>query len=740
MPRMGYDDPPAAPNRVTMNTKGGIPMNRNQTVAKKVVSCLLVMALACALLLGQSVDSFGKQEQVSYEAQQFYSGVSYGTEEAAAAELRQKMVAREGTITVYVSVARNKLTGLAERLFDAAIAHTGQPTEGDYLRWHIGSYEGTISYLPGETIVNAEITYNISYYTTAEQELELTNQIQSLLDEWDLYDATDYEKICAIYDYICNHISYDFDHLDLGASYLRMFTAYAAMMDGTAVCQGYASLLYRLALTLGVDARLIGGDSGGPHAWNIVRIGSMYYNVDSTWDAILVQEGMSYQYFLLNETNFVDHLRKLEYDNSAFHAQYPMSGSDYAAAPLAGQNQCGENAYWSWDGSGVLTISGEGALYQYTSAEQLPWAMYADRMHTLVIEEGITAIDSVILAGCENLSTVKLPASLTNVADSAFADAIGLWHVLYAGTENQWNAVVIGSGNDNLQNAMRHYSYTGEETVDAVEKICEICIASCTHQWDEGEITKAPGCTTSGKALYRCELCNVTESRTLKSLGHDWAAATCTNPQICQRCNGTKGKATGHDWTPASCTAPKTCNTCSETEGEALEHTWSEATCTTPKTCIDCGATQGEPLPHPWLDASCTTPKTCPDCDATEGEPMDHPYGQWEIVTEPTEEAPGEKLRVCTACGDEEREEIPALIPAPTEPIPSQTEPTSPTTPTAPSTAPSAETTAPTQTTATSSLPATDTTEGPSVVMIVAIAVLGAAVVVGVILVVGKKK
>ncbi|MBR4972100.1 MAG: hypothetical protein IKY59_03915, partial [Oscillospiraceae bacterium] len=138
--------------------------------------------------------------------------------------------------------------------------------------------------------------------------------------------------------------------------------------------------------------------------------------------------------------------------------------------------------------------------------------------------------------------------------------------------------------------------------------------------------------------------------------------------------------------------------------------------------------------------ASCTTPKTCPDCDATEGEPMDHPYGQWEIVTEPTEETPGEKLRVCTACGDEEREEIPAVGPAPTEPTPSQTEPTSPTTPTAPSTAPPAETTAPTQTNATSSLPATDTTEGPSVVMIVAIAVLGAAVVVGVILVVGKKK
>lgn len=714
-------------------------MNRNQTIAKKIVSCLLVMALACALLLGQSVDSFANQvQQVPYEEEQSYSGASYGTEEAAAAELRQKMVERESSVTVYVSVAKNNLTGLAERLFEAATAHTGQPTEGDYLKWHIGSYEGTISYLPGETIVNVEITYSISYYTTAEQELELTNQIQSLLDQWDLYDATDYEKISAIYDYICNHISYDFDHLDLGAGYLPMFTAYAAMMDGTAVCQGYASLLYRLALTLGVDARLIAGDSGGPHAWNIVRIGSVYYNVDSTWDAILLQEGMPYQYFLLNETNFVDHLRKLEYDNSAFHAQYPMSESDYAASPLVGQNQCGENVYWNWDGSGVLTISGTGELYDYNSADQLPWAAYANRMHTLVVEEGITAIDSVILAGCENLTTVKLPASLTNVADSAFADAIGLWHVLYAGSEDQWNAMVIGSGNENLQNAMRHYSCTGEETVDAGEKICEICVANCTHQWDEGEIIKAPGCATSGKSLHKCQLCRTTETRTIKSLGHTWAAATCTAPKTCETCGAKQGRANGHDWAPATCAAPKTCNTCGETEGEALEHTWGEASCTTPETCSECGATQGEALPHPWLDATCTTPKTCPDCEATEGEPTEHPYGQWEIVTEPTEEAPGEKLRVCTACGNEEREEIPTIVPAPTEPNPPQTEPTNPTTPTAPSTAPSAETTAPTQTN--TDAPATDTTEGPSVVMIVAIAVLGAAVVVGVILVVGKKK
>lgn len=44
------------------------------------------------------------------------------------------------------------------------------------------------------------------------------------------------------------------------------------MINKTAVCQGYASLFYRLALDAGVDTRVISGEAGGPHAWNIVKL------------------------------------------------------------------------------------------------------------------------------------------------------------------------------------------------------------------------------------------------------------------------------------------------------------------------------------------------------------------------------------------------------------------------------------------------------------------------------------
>ena len=82
-----------------------------------------------------------------------------------------------------------------------------------------------------------------------------------------------------------------------------------------------------MALQSGVDARLISGTgNGGPHAWNIVKIGSYYYNLDSTWDA-----GNSYYYyFLKNDSSFGNHGRDLDYATPEFYQRYPMAAENYS--------------------------------------------------------------------------------------------------------------------------------------------------------------------------------------------------------------------------------------------------------------------------------------------------------------------------------------------------------------------------------------------------------------------------
>lgn len=49
------------------------------------------------------------------------------------------------------------------------------------------------------------------------------------------------------------------------------------------------------------------------------------------------------------------------------------------------------------------------------------------------------------------------------------------------------------------------------------------------------------------------------------------------------------------------------------------EHEWADATCTEPQTCVHCGATKGDALGHEWRDATFVNPKTCLVCNATEG-------------------------------------------------------------------------------------------------------------------------
>ncbi|MGX8728211.1 MAG: hypothetical protein ACSW75_01445, partial [Lachnospiraceae bacterium] len=108
----------------------------------------------------------------------------------------------------------------------------------------------------------------------------------------------------------------------------------------TAVCQGYALLFYRLCLEANVDARYLSGigystlGSGG-HGWNLVKLGSHYYNIDCTWDENISDKRnpeniiLSYKYFLRTDGNFADHVRDDEYKTAEFYAAYPMGASDY---------------------------------------------------------------------------------------------------------------------------------------------------------------------------------------------------------------------------------------------------------------------------------------------------------------------------------------------------------------------------------------------------------------------------
>ncbi len=255
--------------------------------------------------------------------------IVYVDEAGAVEQLRAGMVARQASVSVSFTTDDSDCETLVYQFFQDAFVHSGNPKEGDYLAWHFASWKGAVSGYVQSGVYYYTFTYDVVYYTDADQEAQMDAAVDALLAELNVGSASEYEKVKAVYDYICANVTYDHANLNID-DYTLKYTAYAALINGTSVCQGYASLLYRLCLELGVDCRVIAGYAGTEdHGWNIVKIGELYYNADSTWDA----GSTSYSWFLVSDANFPNHTRAdmngLDYTSEAFCAAYPISSVNY---------------------------------------------------------------------------------------------------------------------------------------------------------------------------------------------------------------------------------------------------------------------------------------------------------------------------------------------------------------------------------------------------------------------------
>ena len=306
------------------NWEGSVNCMKNGWKRMLAVLMALTMVLALLPVNAWAVEPEEDEPVVYADETENEAVVVYETEEEAVAAIRKQLKQRATSITVRL---RTVDSGPIARMLYAAWAHdANDPTGGDYIHYQVAKYQygaKTDSY-NGTT----DFYYTLAYYDTLEQEKELDTKIAEVLESLNLNGKSDYEKVKAIYDYICANVKYDNKHLN-DAEYTLKYTAYAALIKGTAVCQGYANLFYRMALSVGVDCRVITGlaDNTG-HGWNIVRLKGEYYNVDSTWDAGVAPE--NYNNFLKSPDNFdYSHIRDTDFNSADFWTEYPMALEDY---------------------------------------------------------------------------------------------------------------------------------------------------------------------------------------------------------------------------------------------------------------------------------------------------------------------------------------------------------------------------------------------------------------------------
>ena len=303
-------------------------------------------------------------DEASLDLEPSESGISMYTEPVYETDInvlkeamRQAMLYRCERVTLYYETM--DISGLGEGwltdwLDNYAFAHTGDPIGGDYLQWHYkGAQASYGGYKLSDGRYQLEFRFTFEYYTTTEQEEIVAAVSDEVLAKLGIKaEMSDYEKTKLIYDYVCDTVTYDYDNL-YDNSYFLKFSAYAALINKTAVCQGYANLLYRLLNAVGVDARVISGlGNGGPHAWNLIGIDGVYYYADATWDA----GRNNYNYFLRGTTDFGDHTPQ-----SQFVDDYLIAGSMYVESL-----HCDHN-YGDWEVFKAPTCSATGVIAQSCS-------------------------------------------------------------------------------------------------------------------------------------------------------------------------------------------------------------------------------------------------------------------------------------------------------------------------------------------------------------------------------------
>ena len=308
-----------------------------------------------------SIDDLKKKLDSSNDVQLFAAstGQYFSDYDSAVSYLRKQMVSRETEITLNFPASwfdSHKDELYWDLLYDAMKcdeSSTGQ--DGDAL---IYGYAGCrLSYSN-----SGYIQYTMSYHSDAEQEAKLTAAVAEAMTTLQLNGLSEAKKIIKIHDYICNHVDYAYNSKEE-----QRYTAYGALCTGKAVCQGYAVLFYRLCKEAGLSVRIISGTgNGGAHAWNIVRIGSKYYNVDCTWDG---QNAATYNDFLLkSEADFSDHTREswkvagshyLYYTSAEFNAQYPMTEKSWDESDDSNDSVETTYAHSEEATSGAVTLKAE---------------------------------------------------------------------------------------------------------------------------------------------------------------------------------------------------------------------------------------------------------------------------------------------------------------------------------------------------------------------------------------------
>ena len=483
-----------------------------------------------------------------------------------------------------------------------------------------------------------------------------TKKLDEVIKSLNLDGKSDYDKFKAVTNWIVSNVRYDEDN---ETKYQHDLTG--VVLDGLAVCDGYAGTFYYMANAVGLNALFEDGITNSNrirHAWNLVQIDGTYYYVDPT-NAYFKEDGEPGRELLLGQKYLFSLYTP---DNTTIEDTYKnISQDDY----LKEHSICkGNHDLWESGHNGATC------------------------------ENPATTVYSCKNKGCLYKNYVET------------APALG----------HEWGNAKI-TQEQSCENP-EITTYTCTHSLCGRKKQVETKPA-LGHTWDNGKVTKEATCSETGVKTYTCSRCGGTKTEEIPKTKHDYEehvvkAPTCTEKGIsyyvCKNCRLTTSRrqtpATGHIHTEVrnqkdatykeeGYTGDTYCKDCGkkletgtvipkliETEHDYGEWVLDQApTCkkygARHRICKNCGDRDVDVLDkvdHTWELVS-TTPATCTIgeiqhykcsvCGETKDVTLSNPLGEhsWDegkVTKKATCTEDGEKTYTCTVCNTTKIEVIPA--------------------------------------------------------------------------------
>lgn len=498
---------------------------------------------------------------------------------------------------------------------------TGNPEEGLGLR-QIFVVRGNLMSDDHQKIMYDEKTksykgifyYSVTYNLSNERYSKTIMKLKEVMESLDLDGKTDYEKCKAIREWIGKNVKYDREFVKDAANCPRKnaHDMTGAILDGYAVCDGYAFLFHYMANAAGLLTLIEEGyqiSSGLQHAWNLVRIDGTFYYTDNT-SISLDKDGNANGEFLLGQDTMFN-LTVTPKNNDIENTYSNISKDDWSKE----HSVCKGNHNLVMTGEGPATCetmgytgyycTNPGCIYRYRDYNKAPLGHNYDYTNGEIIQSQDCTRPEITRYRCTRCKDPK---------DVETKPSLG------------------------------------------------------GHKWQAGDIIKEPTCTTNGEQQYTCTVCNQTKTEPVKATGHDYEikvinAATCTSNGIARYICKTCGYAENHTITAighkpeirnkkeATCsstgyTGDTYCSVCNKklSSGETIakkEHAWVKQD-NIPATCE-----KGE-----------MEVEKCSVCGETKetqiSDPLGHDFGEWKTTKEPTCTKYGTKKRICKRCNEYE--------------------------------------------------------------------------------------